>query len=304
MLFFFSIIETSTSADLNCCDIIFPRISHVQQNDPQTTTNLSRLWNLPAVNLELIDSNQSSSQSLFKLKLRQEIMCKSLTSIRIHEALKSIVTPATPITNYRRFILKIKELNPNYPIYKLFNRIYEKSGYQKMNCTVNSKIVCRNKNTNKDGKKQRTSKKLKSTNENELKVIKKLDVSGLLWTEKYKATCFDDILGNTKAITSLRKWLECWLDSRIGSKKQTDNDSNSESEFDGCSSSMINGKLPGNTVVLTGPNGCGKSASIYAICNQLKFNILELNASSKRTGLYIIYYLVIFIFMWLGTLRI
>jgi DNA polymerase III delta prime subunit len=39
-----------------------------------------------------------------------------------------------------------------------------------------------------------------------------------------------------------------------------------------------------NTVVLTGPTGCGKTAAVYAVANELGFEVLEVNASNKRTG--------------------
>jgi len=42
--------------------------------------------------------------------------------------------------------------------------------------------------------------------------------------------------------------------------------------------------LPGNTMVLYGPTGTGKTSAVYAIAKELKFNVLELNASTKRTG--------------------
>merc|ERR1712071_554867 len=39
-----------------------------------------------------------------------------------------------------------------------------------------------------------------------------------------------------------------------------------------------------NCVLLMGPAGCGKTASIYALAQELGFNVLEVNASSRRNG--------------------
>ncbi|KAK1981940.1 ATPase [Colletotrichum cereale] len=39
-----------------------------------------------------------------------------------------------------------------------------------------------------------------------------------------------------------------------------------------------------NAVVLSGPHGCGKTATVYAIAKELGFEIFEINASSRRNG--------------------
>ncbi|KAL1890426.1 hypothetical protein Sste5346_008253 [Sporothrix stenoceras] len=39
-----------------------------------------------------------------------------------------------------------------------------------------------------------------------------------------------------------------------------------------------------NTVVISGPNGCGKSAAVYAVAKELGFEVFEINASSRRSG--------------------
>ena len=39
-----------------------------------------------------------------------------------------------------------------------------------------------------------------------------------------------------------------------------------------------------NCVLLTGPSGSGKTAAIYALAQELGYNVLEVNASSKRNG--------------------
>lgn len=37
-------------------------------------------------------------------------------------------------------------------------------------------------------------------------------------------------------------------------------------------------------MLLVGPAGCGKTASVYALAEELGYNVLEVNASSRRNG--------------------
>lgn len=106
-----------------------------------------------------------------------------------------------------------------------------------------------------------------------------------LWTEKYKPLRSDDIIGNFRSVEVLKKWLSSWKDCRQEmSQKSKHHDDSSDSEFWSDSDTNDSSRLPNNTYLVVGPIGSGKTSSIYAIANELDMNVLEVNASSRRTG--------------------
>ncbi|CAL7948152.1 unnamed protein product [Xylocopa violacea] len=98
------------------------------------------------------------------------------------------------------------------------------------------------------------------------------------WTHKYRPKSSREVVGNEEAVAKLKEWL---LDRKT---IFTNEDVSSGDEFHFSESSYS--KIDGNNrvAVLLGPHGCGKTASVYAIAEEFGYTVLEINASSRRTG--------------------
>ena len=77
----------------------------------------------------------------------------------------------------------------------------------------------------------------------------------LPWVEKYRPKRLVDIVNQEKALEKVKAWVESWFHG-IPKKK---------------------------ALLLAGPPGSGKTTTVYALANEYKFEVIELNASDERT---------------------
>lgn len=76
------------------------------------------------------------------------------------------------------------------------------------------------------------------------------------WTEKYRPQSLDEVVGNDRAITELRKWANTWKE----------------------------GKPKKRAVILSGRAGTGKTSSALALARDYNWAVIELNTSDARNA--------------------
>ncbi|GAQ89291.1 hypothetical protein KFL_005070080 [Klebsormidium nitens] len=135
------------------------------------------------------------------------------------------------------------------------------------------------------------------------------DVSGApltdaLWCYKYRPLSSQEVCGNPDGVTFIRDWLAEWT-ARIAreqrkklltsppppkpkasaKKWQASEESSDWLVSGGASDSDLRDDEDGlaNVLLLSGPTGVGKTATVYALAEELEFHILESNPSEKRS---------------------
>jgi replication factor C large subunit len=78
--------------------------------------------------------------------------------------------------------------------------------------------------------------------------------ASLAWTEKYRPKSLSDVVGNAKAVAELRRWAGDWEHGHARKK----------------------------AVILAGAPGTGKTSAAHALAADMKWGVLELNASDSR----------------------
>lgn len=100
-----------------------------------------------------------------------------------------------------------------------------------------------------------------------------------LFSDKYQPSNSKEFVFNLSAVNELKEYLESFNES-------SENASSYETD-DECSNSMdaYGGAGAGKqTLVLHGNCSVGKTSAVYAIASELNYNVIEINASSKRNG--------------------
>ena len=100
--------------------------------------------------------------------------------------------------------------------------------------------------------------------------------SGLLWTEKYRARKFTDLIGDERTHRDVMKWLKRW-DPIVfpGAHRPSKRASRDAAEEE---------KPHRKILLLTGPPGLGKTTLAHVCAKQAGYEVQEINASDERSS--------------------
>ena len=97
--------------------------------------------------------------------------------------------------------------------------------------------------------------------------------SSTLWTVKYRPRTGFEVLGNEDTIVKLRKWLSTFELRRPRlAQHRADPSGNWSSEQ---SDEILHSTRPGRIALLKGPPGVGKTVSVYALADELGWEVFE-----------------------------
>ncbi|XP_013411401.1 ATPase family AAA domain-containing protein 5 isoform X2 [Lingula anatina] len=138
----------------------------------------------------------------------------------------------------------------------------------------------------------------------------------LMWTEKYLPANAADVIGNTSVVARLKTWLMDWkhrmdrdarklqklMQKEAKLKKKADlknkeikegsqdwwTDDESDFAVSDTAESDYEEENYCNTMLIQGPQGVGKTATVHALARELGYKVFEVNASARRSGKHII----------------
>ncbi|XP_034111363.1 enhanced level of genomic instability 1 isoform X1 [Drosophila albomicans] len=190
-------------------------------------------------------------------------------------------TPLPVVDNKRAMVKNWKNLFDRFPTFKCYNQMREKykhfSAFDAAQDTQpmgESFVVTRR--TRRSMEQQSSAQ-----SEENVKPPATAPNGELLFTEKYKPLLFEQVLVNLTPVQELRDFLANWNGAGGGGGQRSSQTADDSLDFGNDSNSM---GVNCNTMVLLGPCSSGKTNAVFALANDMNFNVLEVNAGMRRTG--------------------
>jgi hypothetical protein len=114
-----------------------------------------------------------------------------------------------------------------------------------------------------------------------------------LWTDKYRATKFVDLLGDERVHRDIMRWLKHWdycvfgRDIPTSSSYQPRQPLNDSRKFGAVSNAIVTDpyhRPPQKILMLHGPPGLGKTTLAHVAASLAGYEVYEINASDDRSG--------------------
>lgn len=282
-------LETQRSFDEQEVEI-FPKFSHIQQKDDKDW-----IWNLSSVSIPLKEESLPAVQPSSKFSLSDLTGTCNIKDLIDHINSTSCKGPemrtiCTLPTDIMKPILRlIKQESPDFMVGNTFKALKKKMREEEFAKVAALSAVV-----------EVQKPRRKSVNRKSIVNSKFSPSMGQyrahVWTEKYKPSTVSEIVGNCASVQQLRRWLEAWRKASEDVSKLSYRDENKRKKkrkeaiddddflVSDNSSDASGSNLPLNIAILSGPNGSGKTSSVYALAKDLGFKVLEVNASEKRNG--------------------
>lgn len=103
--------------------------------------------------------------------------------------------------------------------------------------------------------------------------------SSLLWTEKYRARKFTDLIGDERIHRSVMHWLKRWDTTVFGASHRPEPKVKKSNYVE-----KLEEKPHRKILLLTGPPGLGKTTLAHVCAKQAGYEVQEINASDERSG--------------------
>uniref|UniRef100_A0A2A4K5A4 ATPase AAA-type core domain-containing protein n=1 Tax=Heliothis virescens TaxID=7102 RepID=A0A2A4K5A4_HELVI len=232
-------------------DISFPVVVHVQQCNQLEENKL-------AVNIPLMNVTDETCPLYYEKDAFRKLLS-------LNQAVHSYCIDTNQKRSTQKMLQIIKQLHPKFPVYRTYRYLRGKARGEFKDCNY----------VDVDNSIEMIGDMADVTNDSP---------DRLNWTDKYKAMSTSQIIGNFETIKELRKWLISWTENNVKYKAKSKPGSDSSDYYQSDTDSRESMKSMNNLLILTGPTGCGKTASIYAVASDLSMKVIEVNSSSKRTG--------------------